>query len=188
MGRLVHALVSTSEIILIIILIGVVINMLSDKITQFLYKHFGKFITILVMNYITFIGVIHHELAHAIFAFLTGAKVIKVQLFSVNKNTLGQVLYVTRGNAITKSIQDTLASVAPVIAGMLSEYYLYRLLTTYDVSGALKLVIYYIMVSILCHMRMSKQDLRMFLRGLPIFCLVMFVIIYITQVNILSMI
>ena len=186
MGRLSIALVNTIIIITSVLLSGFALDVVISKITMFLYKYFGRFITILIMNYLTFIGVIHHELSHALFAFLTGADVIKVDLFKVTNSTLGQVMYRTRGNIFIRSIQDTLSAIAPMVTGVFSEYTLYSLLTKHQLNNGCKLIILYVMVSILCHMRLSAQDIKIMLRGLPIFGLLVFLIMYITKFNILT--
>lgn len=186
MGRLSIALINTAIIIAGMLLSGFAIDAIVNSIAITLYKYCGRFITMLVMNYITFVGVIHHELSHALFAFFTGADIVKVDLFKVTNNTLGQVMYRTRGNMFMRSIQDTLSAIAPMVTGVFSEYMLYNLLTTHQLTGGGKLIILYVMVSILCHMSLSVQDIKMMLRGLPIFALLVFLFMYITKFNILA--
>lgn len=186
MGRLSIALINTAIIIAGMLLSGFAIDTIVNSIAITLYKYCGRFITMLVMNYITFVGVIHHELSHALFAFFTGADIVKVDLFKVTNNTLGQVMYRTRGNMFMRSIQDTLSAIAPMVTGVFSEYMLYNLLTTHQLTGGGKLIILYVMVSILCHMSLSVQDIKMMLRGLPIFALLVFLFMYITKFNILA--
>ena len=186
MGRLSIALINTAIIIAGMLLSGFAIDAIVNSIAITLYKYCGRFITMLVMNYLTFVGVIHHELSHALFAFFTGADIVKVDLFKVTNNTLGQVMYRTRGNMFMRSIQDTLSAIAPMVTGVFSEYMLYNLLTTHQLTGGGKLIILYVMVSILCHMSLSVQDIKMMLRGLPIFALLVFLFMYITKFNILA--
>lgn len=186
MGRLSIALINTAIIIAGMLLSGLAIDAIVNSIAITLYKYCGRFITMLVMNYLTFVGVIHHELSHALFAFFTGADIVKVDLFKVTNNTLGQVMYRTRGNMFMRSIQDTLSAIAPMVTGVFSEYMLYNLLTTHQLTGGGKLIILYVMVSILCHMSLSVQDIKMMLRGLPIFALLVFLFMYITKFNILA--
>lgn len=186
MGRLSIALINTAIIIAGMLLSGFAIDTIVNSIAITLYKYCGRFITMLVMNYITFVGVIHHELSHAMFAFFTGADIVKVDLFKVTNNTLGQVMYRTRGNMFMRSIQDTLSAIAPMVTGVFSEYMLYNLLTKHQLAGGGKLIILYVMVSILCHMSLSVQDIKMMLRGLPIFALLVFLFMYITKFNILA--
>lgn len=186
MGRLSIALINTAIIIAGMLLSGFAIDAIVNSIAITLYKYCGRFITMLVMNYLTFVGVIHHELSHALFAFFTGADIVKVDLFKVTNNTLGQVMYRTRGNMFMRSIQDTLSAIAPMVTGVFSEYMLYSLLTTHQLTGGGKLIILYVMVSILCHMSLSVQDIKMMLRGLPIFALLVFLFMYITKFNILA--
>lgn len=187
MDRALLALINTVIIMMIIPILGIVLNWIIDKTVSFLYRHFGRFITLLIVNYLTFVGTMHHELSHAILAFITGAKVIKIDLFYPNGNTLGQVLYRTRGNIITKSIQNTMASIAPMLIGTITEYWLISAFRVCDILG-IKLLLAYLIISILFHMRLSSQDLKMCIRGLPICSLIIGCILYITKFNILNII
>lgn len=186
MSRAYIALINTVIVILGMVLSGVTIDFIITRLTLVIYKYLGNFMTLLIMNYLTFVGVIHHELSHALFAFITGADVIKVDLFKVTNNTLGQVVYRPRGNMFLRSIQNTLSAIAPMVTGIFSEYTLYNILTKYKLNGSIKVLIYYLMISILCHMRLSNQDIKMMLRGLLIFSLIIFIIMYITQFNLFT--
>lgn len=186
MSRILIAFINTAIIIAGMLFAGCAIDSIVNNIAMTLYKYCGKFVAMFVMNYLTFVGVIHHELSHAIFAFFTGADVVKVDLFKVTNNTLGQVRYRTRGNQFMRSIQDTLSAIAPMVTGVISEYALYNLLISQLLTGRSKMIILYFMLSILCHMSLSKQDMKMMLRGLPVFALLVFVFMYITKFNILA--
>lgn len=186
MSRFSIALINTVIFILGMIVPGVLIDGIIGKIALLIYKYLGNFMAMMFMNYITFVGVMHHEISHALFAFFTGADVVKVDLFKVTNNTLGQVVYRTRGNIFLRSIQDTLSAIAPMVTGVFSEYALYNILTKHNLTGVGKLIICYVMVSILCHMRLSTQDIRIMLRGLPVFALLVFIVMYLTKFNLLS--
>ena len=89
-----------------------------EQIVKLLYSvtasFFGNEFTYFIFNRLTFIGVFHHELSHALLATLTGAKVTKIVFFHPDGDRLGYVQYVTRGNVIMAAIQQTMASIAPV--------------------------------------------------------------------------
>lgn len=183
-----QALINTIIIILMIPLIGIIINWITDNIIRFIYRHFGRLVTLFIANYLTFIGTVHHELAHAIFAFCTGAKIIKIDLFYPAGHTLGKVIFKPRGNVITKSIQLTMSAIAPVILGCITEYFLISYITANSLSGIASFVIYYLIISILLHMTMSKQDIENALKGLPICTIIIYVIVYATKFNIFAII
>lgn len=177
----IQALTNTGVIILGIIIIGLLIDLLQQLIGQLIANGFGANFTNVFMNRITFIGVVHHELAHALFALLTGAKIVKVNLFKPDEKTdsLGSVTYAPRGPLILRAIQLSLASIAPVICGFISCFLIYK----YLLFGAVwKLFVFgFILLCIVIHMNLSTQDIKTALKGLPICMIVMFSIFYVTQ-------
>ena len=187
MTRAILALINTVIIIMIIPIIGIIINWITDKIIRFIYRYFGRLVTLLIANYLTFVGTMHHELAHAIFAFCTGAKIIKIDLFYPEGHTLGKVIFKPRGNAITKSIQLTMSAIAPVVLGCITEYFLISYVSANSLSGIASFVIYYLIISILLHMTMSKQDIENAIEGLPICTIIVYWIVFATRFNILTL-
>lgn len=187
MSRAVSALVNTVIIMMIIPIIGIIINWITDKTIRFIYKHCGRLVTLLIANYLTFVGTMHHELSHAIFAFCTGAKVIKIDLFYPEGHTLGKVIFKPRGNTITKSIQLTMSAIAPVVLGCITEYFLISYVSANSLNGIASFIIYYLIISILLHMTMSKQDIKNAIRGLPICTIIVYCIIFATKFNILTL-
>lgn len=127
-----------------------------DKVRTFLAKTFGVWVL-----YITFIGVMIHEMSHALLATLTGAKVVSVTLFQVKskKGNLGEVKFTPRGNVVFRGIQTGLASVAPMFVGatllVLGYIYLRPLLEGWQLG-----LFWYVMISIFMHMSLSKQDVK----------------------------
>lgn len=187
MSRAVSALVNTVIIMMIIPIIGIIINWITDKTIRFIYKHCGRLVTLLIANYLTFVGTMHHELSHAIFAFCTGAKIIKIDLFYPEGHTLGKVIFKPRGNTITKSIQLTMSAIAPVVLGCITEYFLISYVSANSLNGIASFIIYYLIISILLHMTMSKQDIKNAIRGLPICTIIVYCIIFATKFNILTL-
>lgn len=159
---------SLSAILFVILaLIGYLIGQIKKYITLGLDKIIGTKLTLFIINRLTFIGTIHHELAHALFAMLSGAKVTKIRLIEFRGGRLGSVEYIPRGNIITKSIQHTFSAYAPVVCGFITEVIM---LITFNNTNNIWIIILkmYIMFSVFVHMTMSKQDIKMCLMGLPI--------------------
>jgi hypothetical protein len=131
------------------------------------------------VNRVTFVGVMYHELSHALFAFLTGAKVDKISLYHKEGDHLGYVQYRARGIWPLQCVQHSLSSCAPVVMGLLALAGIYSVLTkiTLPVWGLALLI--YVFVSILVHMDMSTQDLKLYLKGVPFFLILSFVIVLI---------
>ncbi|KIR02900.1 hypothetical protein P261_01715 [Lachnospiraceae bacterium TWA4] len=139
-----------------------------------------------LINYATFVGVIHHELSHALLVILTGAKLSRVQLFNLNHSDgfLGSVSYYSRGGVILKSIQKTLISVAPIFMGLITCSLMYTYL--YPIATATiwgTLLFYYVWISIILHMSLSHQDIEVMKEGIFIFVLLMTVIFYVFHID-----
>ena len=179
------ALYSTLLIPIIFVIVGRLLDKLQSSLITFLARRIGAAGAIFIANYITFIGVVHHELSHALFAFVSGARIIKIDIFKPNGGTLGQVKYATRGNKIIQSIQSTLASIAPMLTGFISEYFLIKYIQTVGNIWIIILMIYLI-ISIFLHMTLSKQDIKVAISGLPVCVIIIYIIMYITQFNIMN--
>lgn len=185
--NLVTAIINTVIIILAIIIIGRFIDLIMSIIIKVMAKNLGTQFTLIFANWLTFIGTIHHELSHALLLWVTGAKITKLELFRPRGDRLGQVAYVNRGNFILRSIQNTLSAIAPVILGCISEYMLYNILINCKSIIGVILVIY-VMVSILMHMTMSKQDLKSAIKGLPVCFILLVTITYITKLDVVNIV
>lgn len=177
--RFIEALIISIITFLVFGVVGWLISLLKTGITAVLAGAVGTKLTLFIVNRLTFIGTIHHELAHALLALITGAKVTRVRLLEFGGSNLGSIEYIARGNIITKSIQHTFTAYAPVICGFITEY---LMLTKININS--NILKYYIMFSILIHMTMSTQDIKMCLRGLPICILILAVILSIFNIRI----
>lgn len=184
-SNVIIALINTLILIMAVPLIGIAIDYLNKLILGFIQNIFGRKIAYIFANRITFIGTVHHELAHALFAVITGAKIIKINLFKAQGDTLGSVVFNTRGNHLLKSIQLTMTSIAPVILGIVSEYLLITKVVSNINNMVLLWIIYYVIISILLHMTMSTQDIKNALRGLPICTIIIYILLYITKFSII---
>lgn len=138
------------------------------------------------MNRITFIGVIHHELSHALLAFFTGAKIKKISLYKMENGHLGSVSYVPRGLFIMRSIQMSLASAAPVFMGAITELLLINYLRGNSVSTFVMVILSYVLISIAVHMDMSTEDIVVYLKGAPCCYALFFVAILIVRSGLLA--
>jgi len=183
--RLTVALISTAIIIFIIPLIGLIIDGISKCIAKALAKTVGVSMTLFVMNYLTFIGTVHHELSHALYGFITGAKIIKIELFKPTGTTLGQVKLVPRGNAVLRSFQLCMSAIAPTVQGLITEC---LLLKFFPAQSEIIWLIVYVIVSIFIHMTMSIQDIKSALKGLPVCALLIYAICFAFNINIVSII
>lgn len=162
------ALYQTLLIPMIIFGAGLLIESIADLSTGLFATVFGSKAAFFIRNRLTFVGTVHHELSHALFAWVSGAKVTKIELFHVRGNQLGCVEFVPRGNRLSKSIQLTLASIAPVICGGVSLCVLSWLLRYRCTAYWHYIITGYLLVSIIFHMNLSSQDVKNALRGLPI--------------------
>lgn len=188
MNRIYISIIDTLTIILIVPIIGFVIGEIVDRIIKVTYRNLGKFWTMLIANRLTFIGTVHHELSHAIFAFITGAKIIKISLFYPQGDTLGKVIFQPRGNKILQSVQLTLSAIAPVIMGTISVFLLCNEVLTICTKPWQYVIIIYLIISILLHTTMSIQDIKNAIKGLPVCSIIIFIICYLTNFNVITII
>ena len=63
--------------------LGLVVEGFGNLLTAVISLFFGGSVAFFVRNRLTFIGTVHHELSHDLFATLSGAKVTKIELFHV---------------------------------------------------------------------------------------------------------
>lgn len=155
---------------------GLVLGFILKTIYKNLAKAIGYKKAHFIFNRLSFIGVFHHELSHALLATLTGAKVVKIVFFKPEGDRLGYVEYKTRGNIIFRSIQNALSSVAPVLCGCLSLFGLFKLITLVSLPIWGIILVIYIMISIALHMTMSGQDFKTMWKGVPVVTLILFLL------------
>ena len=175
------ALVSTALIVVSIYLVGFILDCITQAFAQIIMGFLGYDVTMFIMNNLTFVGTVHHELSHALFAFLTGAKISEIKLYNPENGVLGSVSYYPKGNVFFQCIQCTLSSIAPVICGFFTLSLLSNNYNTLTGIGIPNWLLIYLMISIFSHMTMSSQDIKVSLKGLLAFILVLFVIMYVTR-------
>ena len=130
-----------------------------------------------IVNFAFFPGVMIHELAHAFLAVITGAKITEVALFKVEDGSLGHVNFRNRGNIIIVALQNVFVSSAPMFVGAAVCIGCGLWLSVLPAGYIwLKVIIWYLMISMFFHMTMSVQDIKVYIKGVPIFMGLIFVI------------
>lgn len=155
-----QSLFLTLTIVFGIVLLQSIINVVVGAVTTVLQRLFGTKVAMFIMNRCMFLGVIHHELSHILFAILTGARVVDFSLFHPKGDKLGYVNYQLRGDAYIQSIQCCLTSTAPLIMSLFTCFTLYYVVLDYCTKGWQRGIVIYAIVSILLNSRMSKQDIQ----------------------------
>lgn len=181
---LLHSLIT----VLIILLLGICLGFFFSFLSNFAAKH--NPLGANLINYVTFVGVMHHELSHALLAFLTGAKVTKIKLFRIHHKdgALGYVAYATRGNFILQSIQKVATSIAPIICGFISSYLLWLYVRPVATENIWSLrLFYYVLVSIILHMSLSKQDIKVMKGGLLVVITLMTILFYFIDLDFVTL-
>lgn len=179
--KLIAAAISTVLILLIIPVAGYLILLARKGILYLLGGTFGAETTWLIANRLTLPGVVHHECAHALFVVLTGAQIQKIELFHPQDDRLGCVTWSPKPIFPgAQSIQCTLVSVAPVILGILNFCLMYVYLIPKCSSIWQTILVIYLMISIFFHATMSRQDISIALKGLPVCALIVFVLLFLT--------
>ena len=163
--------------VLFVVVIGRIIDIIDIFLMVWLSRLFSQKIASFLMNRLTFVGTVFHELAHAILVWLTGAKIVKVKLFEFSSDgRLGHVEFALRGPKWKQLLQLALGSCAPVLFGVCAEYILIRTVIFHELDLKIRILLWYFIISIFLHMSMSKEDLKHYLHGLlVVFPIVMLV-------------
>lgn len=156
---------------LILVLCIPVTGFLIGGILRLLYRLVAGFagnrIAYFIFNRLTFIGVFHHELSHAVLATITGAQVTKIVFFHPEGDRLGYVQYVARGNVLARSVQQTMTSIAPVFCGAITAGCLGHYLAGASLPVWEMCLLWYVEISVVLHMTMSTQDFKVMWKGIP---------------------
>ena len=162
--------------------IGYIINKFEDQEVIILSRFFSVKFALFIVNRFTFIGVITHECAHALFAWIFGAKVNKIKLLTFfDETTLGSVQYMPRGNIIKRHLQMFFASCAPVIVNLFLS-----VLIIYNWKNITVWYLYipavYLLISFLNHASMSKPDLESYFKSGKIVVPFAIVVLFISMI------
>ena len=183
-------LLLSSLITVFVFLIIPFVGYIFDKIEAWEMRGMSRIIpdkvTIFFANRLTIFGTIVHEISHAVFAHLTGAKVTKISVFDIFKNgMLGHVEYYETGNKVQRSFQSTLTACAPIIGGSIMLFILVTILRSFCYSFWHYALVIFLIISVVNHLSMSPQDIFIYKRGLwivvPTTILVLTLILYLLQ-------
>lgn len=163
----IHYFISALIITLIIPIWGMLIYLLNKSIYALLTKITSEKIAMVIVNWLTIPGVIHHEISHAFIAFMTGAVITEFKPFWPDKTTgsLGHISFVARGSLFLRSLQYTLTSTAPVIMGTVTSIILFSL-TNITLPISTFFLLLYLIFSILIHASMSVADVKVMVKGI----------------------
>ena len=172
--------------VLCILALAICLGFFFSYIRKFAASHnpFGA----VLINYLTFVGVFHHELSHALFAYPTFAKVTEIKLFQFNQKNgaLGYVNFIPRGNFITKSIQKVFISTAPIITGIISCSLLYTYVRPLAITELWSTILfYYVLISIILHMSLSKPDIKLMKSGIVVVVILLTALFYFAKIDFL---
>ena len=158
----------------VIIAVGYAIHMLGVGLAVLLSLFVDPWWVNVIINYIMFPGVMLHELSHALFAVITGAKVTEMKLFKKEGDSLGHVNFRHRGSTILIAIQKIFISAAPMFCGFFIVTGCWHVVAHTGVNIELKILLGYIGFSMFFHMTMSPQDIKVYWKGIPVFMGILF--------------
>ncbi len=150
-----------------VIILGWAMNVLETGVIEFIARLSNINLSLFFCNYLTFPGVMLHELSHAVAIAVTGGKVTKIKLLEINRTgRLGHVEFQTRGPRKLRALQLAFGSCAPVLFGVYNILLLRHFVQAYDLPLWAQYIAYYLMFSIGCHMSMSREDLVNYIHGI----------------------
>ncbi|MBO4337930.1 MAG: hypothetical protein J5842_07630 [Lachnospiraceae bacterium] len=179
------SIIIAAGLVMAVPLIGFIVKYVITKVLKIalgIFNRSGK-LYLFFANRITFAGVIWHELSHALFAFITGAKIEKISLYHKEGDHLGYVRYRPRGIWIARCIQMSLSSCAPVIMGLAALLGICFAVRTLELPVWALIIAGYLFISIMVHMDMSPEDLRSYAKGIPFFLILFFIAAYAYMVS-----
>ncbi len=179
---LVTALILTASIPIL----GIIAEFVNRLLKFIIRKIFGARFTNILCNYITFPGTVHHELSHALLAFLTGAKIDHISLFKPDGDSLGSVEYHNRGFFVLRAIQDSMSAIAPILCGAITSSAIIYVIHSCDIPIPAVIALIYILVSIILHMRMSTADIKIMWKGIPVIFILVLAVVWLTKFDILE--
>ena len=185
--RVLTALVGTICILLVIPAVGCLIHLIRTAILRVIGEMVGGETAWFIANRATFLGVVHHECAHALVAVLTGGKIEQMQLFHPQGDQLGYVVWRPRrlypGSC---AIQYTLVSIAPVVFGCCTVYLLGKYGLPMCTSAWQTILVGYMLFSIFIQSTMSRQDVRVAAKGLPVCAAMIFAVLFLADIDVLA--
>ena len=134
-----------------------------------------------IAGYLTYPGVLFHELSHALFALLSGARVTGVSLGRVAASdgsgwVLGSVTFVPRGPKLLQAFQLALTGIAPSVCGLAALAALAHFGPGLCSKPWHWVLLVYLFICVLLHIDLSQADVARILEGLPLVALAAFVV------------
>jgi len=176
-NALLYALFLALTMPFLIIAVGYCLNLLALAFAEMLSWFIDPWWVNVIINYFLFPGVMIHELSHATLALITGAKVTEMKLFKKQGDSLGHVNIKHRGSPLLRAIQCIFIAAAPMFIGVIVVYGTF--FAAFHFSGlhiALKIFLIYIGISMFFNMTMSKQDIKVYFGGIPVFMVMIFIL------------
>lgn len=152
-------------------------------------------------------GVIMHELSHAVFLALFGAKIDDIVVREDSRhpltlyrragfdeghvsatNTAGHVSYERRGPYLLQSLQRVVGAIAPTVVGVLCMFLLYRCIVGYCAVWWQYAVCIYLFICALGGSAMSTADIADMMPGLPVCLALLYLIFLATGFDVFSFI
>jgi len=164
-----------------VILTGYAIHMLGLTLAQLADLFIDSWFVYAVINYLFFPGVMLHELAHALFAVLTGARVTELTLFKRDGDSLGHVNFQHRGGTILVAVQRIFISSAPMYVGGIVVLACRHFILLASTPLWAKILSGYIGISMFFHMTMSPQDIKVYVKGIPVFMVLLFIEVFLLR-------
>lgn len=144
----------------------------------------------LLEGYLTYPGVVYHELSHALFGFLSGARIGKISLRRIDEpdgtTTLGSVQLYVSTHPLMGAVQLTFSGIAPSVMGMLALVLMCLFAFPNCTTWWMWVLWIYAFVCVLLHSEMSRQDLKEAGRGLPIIMVAMFLLFMVFPIDVLG--
>lgn len=144
-----------------------------------------------IEGYLTYPGVVYHELSHALFAVLSGAR---VNSFSLRRRqeadgsvTLGSVGLLVSAHPLMGAFQLTLSGIAPSVMGVLAMVLMCLFAFPSCTEWWQWAIWSYLFVCVLLHSEMSRVDLQEAGRGLPIIILFLFTVFCICPIDVAAL-
>ncbi len=177
-----YAIIMAVIIPFAVIVVGYIIGLVGEALATIIGMALHPKIAHGLVNYVFFPGVMIHELAHAFFAVITRAELGEVALFKKQGESLGHVTFRNRGNKVMVALQNIFASSAPMWVGALVVFGCFYWIGILPKNLLwLKIVLGYLGTATFFHMTMSTADIKIFVKGIPLFIPMVFVVVLILR-------
>ena len=181
---LLYSLIVAVVLPFLVIAVGYLISLIGEAFGALFGMITAPVVSYAIINYVFFPGVMIHELAHASLAVLTGAKVTEVALFKKDGDSLGHVNFRNRGNILVVALQDIFISSAPMFVGAAVVYGCVHWIMILPHSLLwLKIILGYLGVAMFFHMTMSVPDIKVYIKGVPLFIVIIFIVTVILRLT-----